>query len=72
MCGMIYISQLGSIKNTNLAARNLILQRILTDRNQKRYQPARNILNQLSDRPQRCDTIMKHHRTSLVFKLRYF
>ena len=64
MYGMIYISQLGSVKNTNLAARNLILPRVLTARNQKRYQPARNILNQLSDRPQRRATIMKHHRTS--------
>ena len=42
MCGMSYISQLGSVKNTHLAARNLILPRILTARthNQKRYQLA--------------------------------
>ena len=32
MCGMSYISQLGSVKNTPLAARNLILQMILTAR----------------------------------------
>ena len=32
MCGMSYISQLGSVKNTHLAARNPILQRILTAR----------------------------------------
>ena len=42
MCGMSYISQLGSVKNTRLAARSLILQRILTARssNKKMYQPA--------------------------------
>ena len=42
MCGMSYISQLGSVKNTRLAARNPILQRILTVRssNKKMYQPA--------------------------------
>ena len=43
MCGMSYISQLGSVKNTRLAARNPILQWILTARssNIKTYQPAR-------------------------------
>ena len=32
MCGISYISQLGSVKNTRLAARNPILRRILTAR----------------------------------------
>ena len=43
MCWMSYISKLGSVKNTRLAARNPILQRILTARssNKKTYQPAR-------------------------------
>ena len=49
MCGISYISQLGSVKNTHLTARNSILQRNLTARssnkktkqNKKTYQPAR-------------------------------
>ena len=43
MCGMSYISQLGSVKNTRLAARNPILQRILTARSSNilTYQLAR-------------------------------
>ena len=32
MCGMSYISQLGSVQNTHFAARNPILQRILRAR----------------------------------------
>ena len=41
MCGMNYISQLESVKNTCLTARNPILQRIFTARssNKKMYQP---------------------------------
>ena len=56
ICGMSYISQLGSVKNTHLAARNPILHRILTARGTiKRYinQLGKLILNQFSDRPQR-------------------
>ena len=62
MCGMSYISQLGSVKNTHLAARNPILQRILTARGTiKRYinQLAKLILNQLADPI----SMTKHHRT---------
>ena len=42
MCGISYTSQLGSVKNTRLAARNPILQRILTARssNKKRINQA--------------------------------
>ena len=52
MCGISYTSQLGSVKNTCLAARNPILQRILTARrsNKKRINQQGNILNEFSDR----------------------
>ena len=52
MYGMSYISQLESVKNTRLAARNPILQRILAARssNKKTNHQQGNILNEFSDR----------------------
>ena len=53
MCGMSYISQLGSVKSTRLAARNPILQMILLtarSSNKKGINQQGNILNEYSDR----------------------
>ena len=52
MCGISYISQLGSVKNTRLAARNPTLQRILTARssNKKGINQQGNISNEFSGR----------------------
>ena len=58
MCEISYISQLGSVKNTRLAARNPFLQSILTARSlnkkkkkkKKRINQQGNILNEFSDR----------------------
>ena len=64
MCGMSYISQLGSVKNTHLAARNAILQRILTARST--IKRGSNQLRKfwIASRTDPSATIMKHHRTS--------
>ena len=66
MSGMSYISQLGSVKTTNLAARNPILQRILTARSTITRGTFINQLGKFltSYQTDPSTTIIKHHRTS--------